>query len=347
LMERPTVKTRVLIISDTHCAGLKQRDGSGTPALAFEAPLPAADLLIHCGDLTDHGTLEEYHRTLDMLKEIEAPVKLVIAGNHDLTLDRDFVLGHLEQQDLTKEVAEFELSQMHDLWQGPHGRAKSEGVTFLDEGVHSIRLQNGAQLTVYASPYTPEYQDWGFPYGPEEDRFNTPEMSLSDATNTASCPIPSFTDIETPIDILISHGPPYQNLSQAVSGIDAGCPHLLRAVMRCRPLVHCFGHIHEGWGAEIVKWSDRVDAITSTPTTINEWKDGAWHSGVAHNGLQSVSVNEEKTVERHAAYLDISRDGSRLHHGTETVLVNAAIMDVRSRPNNAPWLLDLELPQAT
>lgn len=82
-MASNTVKTRVLIISDTHCASLSQEDGNVEMSKSpFTAPLPKADLLIHCGDLTQTGLMSEYLETLDMLQAIDAPVKLVIAGNH-------------------------------------------------------------------------------------------------------------------------------------------------------------------------------------------------------------------------------------------------------------------------
>ena len=82
-MASTTVKTRVLIISDTHCAPLTHDDGSVEMSKSpFTAPLPKADLLIHCGDLTQTGLMSEYLETLDMLQAIDAPVKLVIAGNH-------------------------------------------------------------------------------------------------------------------------------------------------------------------------------------------------------------------------------------------------------------------------
>jgi predicted phosphodiesterase len=69
------VKTRVLIISDTHLASLRPRDDQPQrPTPPFEAPLPAADVLIHCGDLTYTGDFKQFEQTLDMLKDIEAPV---------------------------------------------------------------------------------------------------------------------------------------------------------------------------------------------------------------------------------------------------------------------------------
>ena len=72
-MSNSTIKTRILIISDTHNAPLSSKE-HGEPTPPFKAPLPSADLLIHCGDLTMTGELHEYHKTLDMLAEIDAPV---------------------------------------------------------------------------------------------------------------------------------------------------------------------------------------------------------------------------------------------------------------------------------
>ena len=45
--------------------------------------LPKADVAIHCGDLTDGSLLEEFRGAIRLLRDIDAPLKLVIAGNHD------------------------------------------------------------------------------------------------------------------------------------------------------------------------------------------------------------------------------------------------------------------------
>lgn len=348
-----TIKTRILILSDTHCAPLEAEHGGSTPPqLPFAAPLPAADVLIHCGDLTHTGSQEQYHRTLDMLSEIQTPIKLVIAGNHDLTLDKGFMLNRQEPdgrlgEAMTPDKATTVWQKARDLWTSTDGRAAQEGITFLDEGLYQVDLPNGARLHLYASPHTPEFYDWGFPYDRDTDRFNPAEFSLTDANNAAQNPIPSYSTTVPPIDILLTHGPPYGQGDQTERGEYAGCPHLLRALMRSRPLLHCFGHIHEGWGAQKIRWGDRADEVAATRFSTKDWKNGAWEAGIANNGLETVSVDEEKTLQRHAAYLDISRDsGSMLKRGKETALVNAAIMDVKYQPVNAAWLVDLELPRA-
>lgn len=50
---------------------------------------------------------------------------------------------------------------------------------------------------------------------------------------------------------MMTHGPPRGILDHAL-----GCENLLRAAGRARPLMYCFGHIHEGYGAEVVTWKD-------------------------------------------------------------------------------------------
>jgi len=57
----------------------------------------------------------------------------------------------------------------------------------------------------------------------------------------AENPIPSFPDVH----VVMTHGPPLSVRDRTYRGEHVGCKHLLRAVARARPLLHCFGHIHE------------------------------------------------------------------------------------------------------
>lgn len=152
-----TAKTRILIISDTHTAPLVDPgspDAGDNGQRPFRAPLPAADVLLHCGDITMMGYMHEYDAALDMLGRIDAPLKLVIAGNHDLSLDDDFYLRQSrgtakwtngERMHLKNYDPDMPL-QARELWAGE--KAKAKGVTFLDEGTHEFTLQNGARLKV-------------------------------------------------------------------------------------------------------------------------------------------------------------------------------------------------------
>lgn len=70
------IDTTFLIISDSH-----------GQQLLSKPPTEHIDVAIHCGDLTQESKLDEFRATLQYLKDLNADLKLVIAGNHDFTLD--------------------------------------------------------------------------------------------------------------------------------------------------------------------------------------------------------------------------------------------------------------------
>ncbi|OQO08306.1 hypothetical protein B0A48_06176 [Cryoendolithus antarcticus] len=166
-----TVHTRIMIISDTHCASFTNDNLGAIGTTAFALPLPPSiDLLIHCGDLTNEGDTRGYHEALDMLAHIPAPIKLVIPGNHDLSLDREWVISHLPS-DLQNRQPEMSVAQANAryldaqrLWTSRNERAQCDGITFLEEGMQTVTLRNGALLNIYASPFTPRFEDWAFAY---------------------------------------------------------------------------------------------------------------------------------------------------------------------------------------
>lgn len=52
-----------------------------------------------------------------------------------------------------------------------------------------------------------------------------------------------------PVDVLVTHSPPYGVLDMTSRGGNLGCPELLLNVeTRIRPRLHLFGHVHEGYG---------------------------------------------------------------------------------------------------
>jgi Icc-related predicted phosphoesterase len=333
-------KTRILIISDTHCATLEEHGFNGL-LLPFQKPLPKADVLIHCGDLTRGGSLTEFRIALDMLREIDAPTKLVIAGNHDLSLDQEYMRGHHKKHDLDLEQTTELIQEARFFWTAPDGPAAQAGITFLDEGYHLINLFNGASLYVYASPYTPAFCDFAFPYEKHQDRFNSPDFTPQTAVNIAQHPVRPFTDETRPVDIMITHGPPHGRLDLTINSQNVGCPHLLRAVTNARPLIHCFGHIHEASGAEIMYWPGYTDSRFVNPMNealvLDAWRKGSLNiNGVAKVLTPRAAVEDVKT--RHAVEIDISEfgDDDRVVRGNATLMVNAAIMNARNRPENPP-----------
>jgi Icc-related predicted phosphoesterase len=58
-----------------------------------------------------------------------------------------------------------------------------------------------------------------------------------------------WAKIPTGTDILITHCPPYGILDQETgSELHQGCHELREALLRVRPRLHVFGHVHGGYG---------------------------------------------------------------------------------------------------
>lgn len=286
--------TRFLILSDTH--GFDIQKNIGFP---LSLPLPKVDVVLHCGDLTQVGGLPEYRKAIRMLGSIDAELKLVIAGNHDLELDPNYDPDEPDEHE-----------KALSLWTGPE--AIQAGITYLTEGSRSFTLNNGSKFTIYASPFQPEFGDWAFGYRHSEDRFNI--EAAAGCTSIAEYPVPEG------VDIMMTHGPPYGILDQVGDGRPLGCKNLLRAVRRAEPLVHCFGHIHEGYGVHYERWKDgskstrRDDAPNVVVSAVN--------TDLACQISQTFSLD----------------DG--------TLMVNAALQTSPSQWRNAPWLVELQLPRA-
>lgn len=282
-----TIPTRFMIMSDTH-----EHSFDGTT-------MPQVDVLIHTGDLTNFGELNSLKESVKMIGTIEAELKLVVAGNHDISLDSTRRVENMSDEEYSK-LHQAALETMT----GPS--AKEAGITYLEEGTHKFSLTNDSKFTVYASPYTPGSGDWAFLYSPNEDRFND--------SNRAANPIPSG------VDIVMTHGAPHSILDQ-LDGQNHGCPYLLHAVSRVRPLMHCFGHIHEGHGANRVTW--KPDGSVRDPETATP--------------LETEQVNEYPYANEWA-----------IERGRQTLMVNAAVMMNTAkgmRPDQKPFVVVLDLPR--
>ena len=227
-------------MSETHnfeCGDTVQSSPSWQP------PNFQIDVLLHCGDLPQVGGVTSLKKALRMLGGIEAELKLVIAGNHDLELDKAYWEVQCDYEGNPEDPKDHDLS----IETMTRPLAREAGLTYLHEGTHPFNLKNGLHFKIYVSSYTPAFGDWAFAYKPNEDRFNQQDQLAGNRTSTATNPIPND------VSIVMTHGPPKEVLDLCPQG-NVGCDILLQAIHRVKPLMHCFGHIHESSGVEIIDW---------------------------------------------------------------------------------------------
>lgn len=203
-------KLRLTCLSDTHNAS----PGGGYT-------LPAGDILIHAGDLTNQGSPHELQKALAWLREADFAAKVVVAGNHDLALDERNGGFDEEMRKLVRE---------------------DEGLVYLEHESAVVEVK-GVKVKVFGSPYSlasSGEKQWAFQTSP-------------DAAEKLWSAVPSDTDV------LITHTPPLGHLDASAHWTRGGCPALKQALGRVRPSLLVCGHCHEGRGGEVIRWSDGAE----------------------------------------------------------------------------------------
>lgn len=183
----------------------------------FGLPKPGEyDVLIHSGDYSGRGSAQDTLRFGLWLEKMKAIFKYIVfvPGNHDF------------------------------IFQNNEGLAK----TMLPEGVFYLN-NSGCEIEgfkFWGSPITPTFFDWAFMADKGEE-------------------IKKYWDlVPADTEVLVTHGPPLNILdavphkvityplggekTTTVTLEHCGCEELAKAVARVKPLVHVFGHIHEGYG---------------------------------------------------------------------------------------------------
>ncbi|KAK1148464.1 hypothetical protein N8T08_009469 [Aspergillus melleus] len=307
----PTIRTKFLIISDTH----------GRNSSLQHLSTERADVAIHCGDLTTDSTLAEFRSSIALLSSLNAPLKLVIAGNHDFTLDTPAF-----QRKLAKARPPLDKALVGQKY-GDFGYTRSlfedatdKGIILLDQGTHHFALVNGASLTVYASPYTPSFSPGkaGFAY------------SRLDGHNF------EFEHV----DVVITHGPPKGIMDYTLIRERAGCPGLFAAVRRAKPRMHCFGHIHEQWGAKLVTWKN--GSPTHKPCYFGDVDHE--NSFMVERRL-NLQGEEDNVYGKFCQTSHCTGDKRPLKWEEQTLFVNAAIGGINQGIQPA-WLVEIELFKA-
>jgi hypothetical protein len=111
-------KVKIVCISDTHTNILD---------------IPNGDVLIHAGDLTNAGTVQEIQAQLDWLASLPHREKIVIAGNHDSYFDPK----SRRSEDKNKKL-------------------NFKGIHYLEHKAVTLKFKGGRKLKFYGSPDIPQ-----------------------------------------------------------------------------------------------------------------------------------------------------------------------------------------------
>lgn len=200
---------KIVCISDTH---------------NHQPELPDGDILLHAGDLTEHGSFDEIQSQLDYINAQPHTHKIIVAGNHDVLLDEAFLAKHPERRHNDTRT---------------HADLRWGKIVYLERATAHLYLPHraGRTLRIYGSPHTPAYGVAAFQHPPEEDVW--------------------AGRVSAGTDVILTHGPPRGHLDGEPH---AGCAYLGREVARVAPRLVVSGHIHAGYGVERVRY-DRVRTL--------------------------------------------------------------------------------------
>ena len=218
------MKMRITHISDTHN---KHNQLNGL--------LPGGDLLIHSGDISSLGRKSEVERFVKWFNDIDNYTnKVFIAGNHDMTFDREQLLrdklAYFEgKTEYDTECAEGKPDWLKELL-GIHLRPNVSYLENSDVTIDGIKI--------WGSPVTPSF---GYGWGFNKDR----GYDINEVWNT----IPMDTNI------VITHGPIYGYCDRTSrEGLNVGCADLYHRLNEVKPQLHFSGHIHEAYGYRNTDW---------------------------------------------------------------------------------------------
>lgn len=207
---------------------------------------PVADLFIHTGDLTQYGTKEELQSAIEWLANIPYMYKVVIAGNHDIGLDKTCThrsaLARRAGMYATCEETDALVASMDD-----------RNIIYLSPQNPSVELSiKGCRVNIYGLPFSP------LTIGPSA--FMRPRSE------------DSWAEVGTGgyYDILLSHAPPRGYLDQNRRGEHIGCDHFLAAIQRMKPRAAIFGHVHESRGSDNIAWANGKNTSLYNAAIMNK-----------------------------------------------------------------------------
>ena len=112
----------------------------------------------------------------------------------------------------------------------------------------------GTTFKIFGSPFSPAKGSWAFGYGPEEA-----------AELWGQIPLDS--------DIVVTHTPAKYHCDERGDRRAAGCEALRNVLWRVRPRLAICGHVHEGRGAERLRWDLLASNVKYKEACVEHWND--------------------------------------------------------------------------
>ena len=169
-------------------------------------------MLIHAGDFSNTGELSDLKSLIQWMSRLPHPIKIVIAGNHDVTCEEEYY----------EEVGRHRFHSVREDDAAVRSLLRATNVfTYLEDEACEVH-----GYKVFGAPWQPEFCDWAF---------NLPRGHPCAA---------AWDRIPTETEILVTHGPCLGHGDLLYpSGLRSGCVDLLQTVtQRVKPLFHIAGH---------------------------------------------------------------------------------------------------------
>jgi 3',5'-cyclic AMP phosphodiesterase CpdA len=217
------------------------------------ADVPTGDILIHAGDLTDHGTIDEILDFFAWFLSQPHQHKVFVAGNHDHSLEP----GHIYRSALrgvggqaVGRVAETEEESRELI-----SRLKADAqTTYLDPSDPYVSLEvRGRTVNVYGLPCSP--------------------LSFGPSAFMRDRNLDVWSDTPSNTDIMISHSPPRGILDRLANGKNQGCQSLKRAIEKIKPKLVVCGHVHEARGVERIAWNGEEETVVVNAAVMGRSKE--------------------------------------------------------------------------
>jgi Icc-related predicted phosphoesterase len=169
-------------------------------------PVPSGDILVHSGDFSNNGTVEETIEFIGFMNSLNHKYKILVLGNHERGWDNGLGKG-LKERPNNNKIKDLDLL------------LKGTGIILLHD--NSVTIEG---IKFYGMPWN----------NLTKSAFGLPKKDLKTV----------WENIPVDTQVLVTHIPPY-GILDSNNGNHNGSKKLYERVKKLGIPIHLFGHIHE------------------------------------------------------------------------------------------------------